>query len=114
MKALLKNKICILVPLHEGMKMMDCKWVFSVKQKEDGSIEKYKAKLVAKEYTQTYSVDYQETFLLVIKINIVRILLSLTTNLNWPLHQFDVKYLPPGMEAYWDSGGHSPPTPTPK
>ena len=46
---------------------------------------------VAKGFTQTYSVDYKETFALVAKMNSVRILLSLAANLNWPLHQFDVK-----------------------
>jgi hypothetical protein len=46
---------------------------------------------VAKGYTQTYGVDYQETFSPVVKLSIVRILLSLAANLDWPLHQFDVK-----------------------
>ena len=46
---------------------------------------------MAKEYTQTYDIDYQETFSLVAKLNTVRVLLSLTVNLDWPLHQFDVK-----------------------
>ncbi|KAI5334657.1 hypothetical protein L3X38_024790 [Prunus dulcis] len=48
-------------------------------------------RLVAKDYTQTYGVDYQETFALVEKNNIVRILLSLVANMEWPLLQFDVK-----------------------
>lgn len=39
----------------------------------------------------TYGVDYQETFLPVAKLNTVRVLLSLAANLDWPLHQFDVK-----------------------
>ncbi|CAL2258809.1 unnamed protein product [Prunus armeniaca] len=38
-----------------------------------------------------YDIDYEETFALVAKLNIVRALLSLATNLDWPLHQFDVK-----------------------
>ena len=46
---------------------------------------------MAKGYTQTYGVDYQETFSPIVKLSIVRILLSLATNLDWPLHQFDVK-----------------------
>ncbi|CAL8175745.1 unnamed protein product [Prunus armeniaca] len=48
-------------------------------------------RLVAEGYTQTYGVDYGETFAPVAKINTIRVLLYLSTNLDWPLHQFDVK-----------------------
>lgn len=65
--------------------------MFSIKYKLDGSIEWYKKRLVAKGYTQTYGIDYQETFSLIAKPNIVRVLLSLVANVDWPLHQFDVK-----------------------
>ena len=62
-----------------------------MKYKADGIIERFKAILVAKGYTQTYGVDYIETFAPVDKINTVRVLLSLVVNLDWPLQQFDVK-----------------------
>ncbi|KAI9186008.1 hypothetical protein LWI28_012937 [Acer negundo] len=62
-----------------------------VKHKTDGSVERLKARLVTKGYTQAYDIDYQETFALVAKLNTVRVLLSLAANLDWPLHQLDIK-----------------------
>ena len=62
-----------------------------MKHKADGTIECFKERLVAKGYTQTYEIDYTDTFAPVAKINTVRVLLSLVTNLDWPLQQFDVK-----------------------
>ena len=85
---------------------------FTIKCKRDGSIERYKARLVVKGFTQTYGINYQETFAPVAKINSIRVLLSLAVNFTWPLHQLDVKNvflngdleeevfmdLPPGFE----------------
>ena len=62
-----------------------------MKHKAYGTIERFKARLVAKWYTQTYGINYTNTFVPVAKINIVRVLLSLATNLDWPLQQFNVK-----------------------
>ena len=82
MDALQKNEIWELVDLPSGKKPVDCKWVFAIKFKGDDSLERYKARLVTKEYTQTYEVDYQETFAPVVKMNTIRILLSLAVNFD--------------------------------
>jgi len=94
-------------------------WVIAenIKFNPDGSIGRYKARLVTKRFTHTYGIDYLETFTLVTKINTIRILLSLASNLDWPLHQLDVKNVflngdleeevymdcPPGFEETFES-----------
>jgi Reverse transcriptase (RNA-dependent DNA polymerase) len=47
--------------------------------------------LVAKDYTQTYGIDYEEIFAPVAKMNTIQILLSVAVNQKWTLHQMDVK-----------------------
>ena len=77
--------------LPRGKTLVGCKWIFTVKYKVDGTIERYKARLVTKGYTQTYGIDYQETFAPVIKMNMARVLLSLLVIIDWSLHQLDIK-----------------------
>ena len=62
MNALKKNGTWEVVDLPREKSVVGCKWVFTIKSKVDGSVERYKAKLVAKGFTQTYGIDYQETF----------------------------------------------------
>lgn len=77
MKALEKNKTREAISKPKDKKLVGCKWVFTIKYKSDGTLERYKTRLVAKGYTQTYGIDYQETFSRVAKMNTVRILISL-------------------------------------
>jgi hypothetical protein len=77
--------------LPPGKKPVGCKWIFTVKYKADGSIERLKVCLVTKEFTQSYGIDYQETFAPMTKLNTIKILMFLVANQNWLLHQLDVK-----------------------
>ena len=91
LQALQKNGTWELAQLPQGKQAVGCKWVFNVKYKADGTLDRYKARLVAKGFTQTYGIDYQETFAPVAKLNTIRVLLSLAANLDWSLHQLDIK-----------------------
>jgi hypothetical protein len=82
MKALHHNGTWELAPLPPVKKTVDCKWVYTVKFNHNGSVEWLKARLIAKGYTHTYSIDYDEMFSPVAKISSVRILISLAANLD--------------------------------
>ena len=75
--ALLKTNTWTLVPPPPHGNVIDCKWVFKLKYKPDGSTDRYKARLVAKGFNQTPGVDYFETFSPVVKPSTIRIVLSL-------------------------------------
>lgn len=77
MEALEKNQTWDMTHLPLGKKVIESKWVFTIKYKPDGSIEHYKAHLVAKGYTQTYVIDYYETFAHVTKMSITRMFIAL-------------------------------------
>lgn len=71
LEALQRNATWELVPMPVGKKTLGCCWVFTVKFKADGTIDIYKARLVANGYSQRYGIDYEGTFVPVAKINTV-------------------------------------------
>ena len=91
MESLAKNNTWDLVELPEGRSVVGCKWVFKLKRKVDGSIERYKARLVATGYSQVEGIDFHEIFSPVVKLVSIRTVLALTVLLNLESEQLDVK-----------------------
>jgi hypothetical protein len=71
--------------------LVGCKWVYKVKRKADGNIERFKAHLVAKGFHQQEGVDFSETFSPVVKPPTVKLVLSLVVSHGWYLRQIDVQ-----------------------
>jgi hypothetical protein len=91
LRALQNNHTWDMVPCPSNVKAIGCKWVYSIKLRSDGTLDRYKAQLVALGNMQEYEVDYEETFAPVAKMTIVRTVISIVVSQGWPLHQMDVK-----------------------
>jgi Reverse transcriptase (RNA-dependent DNA polymerase) len=71
--------------------MVGLKWIYKTKTNPDGSVQKYKARLMAKGYSQQPEIDYQDTFIPVARHETIRILIALAAHKGWKLYQLDVK-----------------------
>ncbi|XP_020677760.2 calcium-transporting ATPase 10, plasma membrane-type-like [Dendrobium catenatum] len=79
-----------LVPPCSNQNLLGSKWTFRTKYNSDGTIARYKARLVALGYKQEYGLDYHETFSPVVKTPAVRVLIVLALHHKWNIHQLDV------------------------
>jgi hypothetical protein len=66
-QALRSNDTWTLVPFHHSMNVVGNQWMYMIKHRVDGRIERYKVRLVARGFTQQEGIDYSETFILIIK-----------------------------------------------
>lgn len=84
------NKIWTKVAKPDKRKIVGCKWVFKIKRDETGKIDSYKARIVAKGFSQTEGIDYEETFAAVATSASLRLLLTKASKENLVVKQFDV------------------------
>ena len=75
--SLINNKTWNIVDRPAAKNVIGCRWVFVIKRKPDGSIDKYKARLVAQGCSQKYNIDYRETYAPVVRHSTIRIVLAL-------------------------------------
>jgi hypothetical protein len=90
-KSLLANDTWDLVPLLKDKKLVRCKWVYITKYGPYGKVDKQKARLVAKCFSQVEGIGYTETFAPVAKMKSIHLVLSLAASYKWEVHQMDVK-----------------------
>ena len=87
----MKNDVWDVVPRPERKSVVTSKWIYKIKHAADGSIEKYKARFVARGFSQKEGIDYEETFAPVARYTSIRAIMALAAKLGWKLHQMDVK-----------------------
>jgi hypothetical protein len=93
MDSILSNKTCELIDRPYGWKPVGCKWVFKKNRRLDGTIDKYKVRLVAKAYTQKEGEDFFDTYSLVARLATIRVLLSLAASHGLLIQQMDIKII---------------------
>ena len=89
--SILQNHTWELVDLPAGCKPLGYRWIFKKKMKTDGTIDKYKARLVIKGYKQREGLDYFDTYSPVTRITSIRMVLAIAAIRNLEVHQMDVK-----------------------
>lgn len=89
-KALINNQTWTLVPFDSSMNLVGCKWMYKVKRKSDGSIEMYQTRLMAQGFRQI-EVDFNLAYNPVVKLSIIRIILSIAVSRGYISRELDVK-----------------------
>ncbi|GJS91311.1 zinc finger, CCHC-type containing protein, partial [Tanacetum coccineum] len=90
MDSIMGNNTWVLADLPPGCKPLGCKWIFKRKLKVDGTIEKFKARLVIQGFKQKSGIDYFDTYTPVACISTIRLLIAMASIHNLIIHQMDV------------------------
>ena len=91
MRSLSANRVWDLEQIPKGAKTVGCKWVYNIKYDSQGNIDKFKARLAAKGFTQREGIDYNETFSPDSCKDSFRVIMALVAHYDLELYQMDVK-----------------------
>lgn len=86
-----KNDTLELVDFPKVKECIGVKWIYKTKFNANRDVEKHKARLVANGFAQKYGVDFNETFGLVARLNIVRMVLAIAAQYSWRVRQMNIK-----------------------
>jgi hypothetical protein len=90
-QSIIKNDVWEIFPRPKSKDVVSSKWLYKIKHVANGSIEKYKARFVARGFSQKEGIDYEETFAPVARYTSIRTIIALAAKMKWKLHQMDVK-----------------------
>ena len=89
--SIMTNDVWEVVPRPQDKSVVGSIWIYKIKYAADGSIEKFKARFVAKGYAQKEEIDYEETFAPIAHYTSIRSVICLAAQMGWEIHQMDVK-----------------------
>jgi hypothetical protein len=81
-QSIMKNDVWDIVPRPEGKSVVTSKWIYKIKHAANGSVEKYKARFVARGFSQVEEIDYEETFAPVARYTSIRTIIALATSMG--------------------------------
>ena len=85
------NDVWEVIPRLVGKLVVTSKWLYKTKIAADGSVEKHKARFVARGLSQIEGVDYDETFAPVARYTSIKSIIAIAAEMGWSIHQMDVK-----------------------
>ena len=89
--SIMKNQVWEFVLRPQGKKVVRTRWIYKVKHVTDESVEKYKARFMAKGFSQKEGIDYEETFAPIARYSSIQTIISLADEMGWRVHQMDIK-----------------------
>ena len=90
-QSIMKNDVWEVVSRPQGKSVVTSKWIFNIKHEQYSSMEKHKARIVARGFSQKEGIDYDETFALVTWYTSIITIIAIASAMGWKLHQMDVK-----------------------